>query len=243
MNYLTNKELSIKINHIMETYNVDSWSRVITSKSNKITYDSITYYTPHLLKCKVTERIYHLMNNLTNRPKCAECGINYTRFLSYNVGYRECCSVKCSRTEEVKTKFKATMKKKYGVEHNSYLDITINKRRKTRMKNGYAIKPADMDAMTRYKKQVDYYTGRQWCIHQDKINPNNLQRGRYKGDYQLDHIYSKHQGFLDRIDPKVVGHWTNLQMITKTENILKGPRCDKTKEQLFEEYQINTISN
>lgn len=37
-------------------------------------------------------------------------------------------------------------------------------------------------------------------------------------------------------DTYIIGHWTNLRMIEKTENYSKGMRCDKTQDQLFNDF-------
>ena len=52
----------------------------------------------------------------------------------------------------------------------------------------------------------------------------------------MDHIYSKHYGFKNNIPAHIIGHWTNLQMLSKRENNIKGKTCGKTQEQLFEDF-------
>ena len=44
------------------------------------------------------------------------------------------------------------------------------------------------------------------------------------------------QGFRDGIPPYILGHWTNLRIITLVENSKKGMKCDKTKEELFNDF-------
>jgi hypothetical protein len=84
-----------------------------------------------------------------------------------------------------------------------------------------------------YYESVILYTRDSWRQNFSKINPKWLPRG---DDYHLDHIYSIHQGYKDGIHPMIIGHWSNLRMITKDENMEKNRRCDKTIEQLFEDY-------
>ena len=43
-----------------------------------------------------------------------------------------------------------------------------------------------------------------------------------EGAYTLDHIISVKKGFMDNIDPEVIGHLDNLQMLPWEENIAKG---------------------
>jgi len=53
----------------------------------------------------------------------------------------------------------------------------------------------------------------------------------------LDHIYSQVEGFKNNIPPDVIGHHTNLQMLTREDNGKKSGRCDKTVDQLYEDYK------
>lgn len=43
-----------------------------------------------------------------------------------------------------------------------------------------------------------------------------------EGAYTLDHIISIKKGFMDKIDPEIIGHIDNLQMLPWEENITKG---------------------
>lgn len=45
-----------------------------------------------------------------------------------------------------------------------------------------------------------------------------------KGAYQLDHIISIHKGFLNGIDPTIIGGIKNLRMIPWRENMVKGSK-------------------
>jgi hypothetical protein len=83
-----------------------------------------------------------------------------------------------------------------------------------------------------YQQEVKRITKNNWIEHFDKINPNRLNRSQYN----LDHIYSIQQGFNNNIPPYIIGHWTNLRLLSPSENFSKGMRCDKTKDQLFEDY-------
>jgi hypothetical protein len=70
--------------------------------------------------------------------------------------------------------------------------------------------------------------------YKNKINPLNKQIGRYK--YHLDHKYSIYQGFLDKIDPKIISSINNLEVLSEYENCSKGISCSITKEELISEY-------
>ena len=87
------------------------------------------------------------------------------------------------------------------------------------------------DAWATYEGIVDRITRESWIYHQNKINPNNLVRGN---QYELDHMYSKHQGFLNNIPPEVIGHYANLKLITRHSNRKKYNKSSITLEELYE---------
>ena len=82
-----------------------------------------------------------------------------------------------------------------------------------------------------YEGIVDRVTRESWIYHNNKINPDNLPRGR---EYELDHKYSKHQGFLNNVPPEVIGHYSNLQMIPRHSNRKKYNKCSVTIDELYE---------
>jgi hypothetical protein len=82
-----------------------------------------------------------------------------------------------------------------------------------------------------YEGIVDRITRESWLYHNSKINPDNLPRGR---EYELDHKYSKHQGFLNNVPPEVIGHYSNLQMIPRHSNRKKYNKCSITLNKLYE---------
>lgn len=83
-----------------------------------------------------------------------------------------------------------------------------------------------------YYQAVGYWTKLSWQEQFDDINPDRLDRSKF----DLDHIYSKQQGFRDNIPPYIIGHFTNLRMLDKRTNYSKGMRCDKTQAQLFDDF-------
>ena len=84
-----------------------------------------------------------------------------------------------------------------------------------------------------YYDAVWAVTEKSWKEHFDDINPNRTNRSKNA----LDHNYSIQQGFRDNILPNIIGHYTNLRILTLSENSKKGMRCDKTKDQLFKDYE------
>lgn len=61
-------------------------------------------------------------------------------------------------------------------------------------------------------------------------------RGR-EHNYQLDHNYSIKQGYLNLVDPEIIGNITNLRVITTFDNCSKQDDCHKTLTELYQEYE------
>jgi hypothetical protein len=123
---------------------------------------------------------------------------------------------------------------RYGVENGSQTKEARNKVSEARIRNGATPKHLRTER-TLYYEAVWRHTEENWKKHFDKINPLRLNRS----ENALDHIYSIQRGFREGIPPYIIGHWTNLRIITLSENSIKGMRCDKTWEALFEDFNLN----
>lgn len=100
--------------------------------------------------------------------------------------------------------------------------------------NGFIKSNDEKTKKDAYYDAVAKYTKESWLSHFYKINPNKLKRSFHA--YHLDHIYSIIDGFNNNVDPEIIGHWTNLQLLPKMKNIKKQRRSDKTLEQLLEDF-------
>lgn len=134
-------------------------------------------------------------------------------------------------THKQKEKTKQTCFEKYGVTNGSQ---TLESRKKVsdaRIKNGAT--PIQLRSLRRiYYDAVWKFTEQSWKQNFDLINPNRISRSKNA----LDHIYSIQQGFRESIPPYIIGHYTNLRVISLSENSIKGMRCDKTQNQLFDDF-------
>ena len=119
-------------------------------------------------------------------------------------------------------------------ENNSYKyhaamngDAANKKRKETRIKKGYDIDPSLLSEFARYEQEVDRLTAQTYKKYKHIINPDNLKRGRTKSTkvWQLDHKFSKVEGFKKNIPAAIIAHCENLQMLTMRENISKGSQC------------------
>ena len=64
-----------------------------------------------------------------------------------------------------------------------------------------------------------------------KIENIELQGKKHK--YALDHKYSIYDGFKNNIDPKIIGHYKNLECISESENLKKNRNSSITLEELL----------
>lgn len=109
-----------------------------------------------------------------------------------------------------------------------------DKRIQTRIDKGLMINPILLVDIEQYRRKVSAQTRKSYKNHKDKINPCNLKRGQKMGDYQIDHIFSVLTGYLQDVDPKIIGSHHNLRMLTVFENSSKSSRCDILLEDLLE---------
>lgn len=109
------KEIEI----LLEKYNGRVESVVTSLRFNPTLKERILSSTTFLpTKANLSNRVYHLYNQLTTIPTCRSCG-NAVSFWNFREGYRIFCkNVKCSGNDEtVKNKRKKTNKELFGVEN------------------------------------------------------------------------------------------------------------------------------
>lgn len=100
----------------------------------------------------------------------------------------------------------------------------------TRIQNGNAIPKHLLSHKELYEEAVMRETYNSWRSFGEKINPQNLERGK---NYELDHIYSVAQGLIDNVAPEIIGHWCNLRLIPTKQNRRKHMKCDITLPELL----------
>jgi hypothetical protein len=79
-------------------------------------------------------------------------------------------------------------------------------------------------AIYHYDKKVRKITEENYTKYKHILNPDNLPRTRcgIKGGYQLDHKISVKSGFIQGIEPKIIGSLDNLQLLSWQDNLKKG---------------------
>jgi hypothetical protein len=131
--------------------------------------------------------------------------------------------------------------KRYSCTEDDAIELQeriINKMLSTLEKRNL-IKPlAEKIEFLKYKILVSRETRKTYRRYKNIINPNNYIRGNANIDntYHLDHKYSIIQGFLDNIDPKIIGSVVNLELLLAKENIKKNSNCSITKLDLINKY-------
>lgn len=111
---------------------------------------------------------------------------------------------------------------------------------KTKILRGIVLPREQKNAWQLYKDEVYRVTYYSWKSHHQIINPCGLERGVY---YELDHKFSILEGYKEKVPPEIIGHYINLEVITKTANRKKSSKCSISIEDLFLLYDSSTIDD
>lgn len=143
------------------------------------------------------------------------------------------------KSDIIRSLIKDTCYKKYGFDSpmkNSYIK---EKSLKTGIKNGHYHKwsKKELKSIENYRSAVSYYTERTYKEYMSVINPNNIERGLFSN--HLDHIYPVIEGWKNKIDPKLISNYKNLQLISSYDNLSKS---DRTKMSLDDFFNLINLS-
>lgn len=133
------------------------------------------------------------------------------------------------QTDEFKNKMKDVILRKYGVDNvfkSEFFDLLM-KERGVRYDD-----VVEYEKFNNYRRIVKKITEKTFRENYDILTAFYL-RGE---NYHLDHIYSIHQGFLEKLDPIIISSIINLQLIPSKINKSKGSNCWITKEELLNLY-------
>jgi len=67
------------------------------------------------------------------------------------------------------------------------------------------------------------------------INPSKLPLGKNK--YNIDHIYSVYEGFINKVSPEIISSPINLQVLWYSDNIKKSSTSWMSIEELYRRYE------
>lgn len=142
------------------------------------------------------------------------------------------------KSNDIKEKIKQVLKDRYGVDNSANInpEIRIDKGIKTKIERGWIIPEEFLSDYQIYRKKVKRLTETTYKTYKNIVNPNNLERvTNGKNGFQLDHRYSIIEGFLNNVEPDIISHYCNLQMLEWSSNRTKSKRCDIDLEQLKNE--------
>ena len=83
----------------------------------------------------------------------------------------------------------------------------------------------------KYYKLVDF-----WTSHNVEYVEGVENRSR---EYHIDHKYSKVAGWMNNVDPMIIGSHVNLEILSRSENCSKRGKCSITLDELYEAYNEN----
>lgn len=141
---------------------------------------------------------------------------------------------------------KNTFLSKYGVEHNMHIpeicSIVSKKSRETRERLGQILPESEISEFKKYYHIV--YNETKKTIKKHFTFNELIDRGKcgIDGAIQIDHIFSIKEGFINNIDPKIIGHKENLRLIPWKENDNKKSRCDITLNELLVKKESGTTT-
>ena len=112
-------------------------------------------------------------------------------------------------------------------------EIRQQKIRKTLEEKGIWVPYDNLEEYKKYHREVWKYTNSQDISRLENFN----KRGKagIPGAYHLDHKFSISRGFIEGIDPKLIGNINNLEFIPWEENVSKQGKCSITLEELKHE--------
>jgi len=134
--------------------------------------------------------------------------------------------------EEIKEKLKNSVLKKYGVESVSYLKNIQEKIKETKIKNGIISSDENAGELKIYKRKIKNITHRVKKQLFENWDGYDYYDNEYIKDYRLlncmdsryptiDHKISVLYGFLNNIDPEIIGDLSNLCITKKSINSIK----------------------
>lgn len=82
---------------------------------------------------------------------------------------------------------------------------------------------------SRYRIDVDFITNVNFRKFYYYINPNKYPRN---DNYHLDHIYSVHDGFINKVDKHIIASPVNLRIMRSRKNVKKNKKSDISLETL-----------
>jgi len=151
---LTRDEIKVFLSKKYKNNDLSNIGRWIKNKYINI-YNSIVKNTNYLKEdCTFSERIFHILHDLTIPLTCKKCD-NLVTFKSLYFGYYEYCGSSCvQKDKDIIKKKKQTCLAKYGVSHQSQTKEFKEKTIQTNLKNFGVEYPAQSKEVAEKTKQI-----------------------------------------------------------------------------------------
>jgi hypothetical protein len=184
---------------------------------------------------KYAEYIYNNLNKKKDSSSFLHClKICNNNYLEANKLYIDKCSKKNHRSIH---NFKTL--EEY-IEYNSKIS---DKSYNTLISKFKTINRDSIDDFKKYCKRVNYYTNLNLRINGESKFGENYRSGiKVRGNH-IDHIYSKYNGYLNSVDPEIIGHIENLQILNYKLNIKKNKESWIELEDLYFKCENTIYSN
>lgn len=150
--------------------------------------------------------------------------------------------------DTVKEKCKKTLYERYGVYYTGQILDKRVKHRITLEDKGILVPLCDMNEYNIYRNNVLSFTAYNLRVFGEKYLGENYNKniGITSTNDHIDHIYSIHHGYINKIPSYIIGSIVNLRIMSSRDNISKKTRCDISKDDLlktFEEFETNIEYN
>lgn len=90
-----------------------------------------------------------------------------------------------------------------------------------------------LEDFQKYKLLCIFYTNESFSLEKEKIKDFD-KRSR---EWHLDHQYSIKHGFLNDVDPKIIGSIVNFKIVPRQYNCQKGSKSDISLKELLKRYE------
>lgn len=211
--------------HEIPKYNYDEFKELVLNNStlarrlrfssNRYLLDELIYHTPHISSESVNQRIYHIINDLTDIPVCPHCP-DKRSWNKDKIKYNNTCgNSRCVRSAG-SIAYIATMQHNYGVSnifsselfkeklkaHNQAMHGVDHFVQSTEFHTKYVNHMQQVYGTDHYLQNTD-----KACNHWDKLHSSN---GKYP---QQKHIHSTRLSLLDDVAWLSTQHHTNERTI------------------------------
>ncbi len=192
-------------NMTMKEYRFKYNNPILIAEESKNTGDKNPFYGKRHPDEVYASRDYEYMRGDTNPAKRDDVRFKVSKGVknSYTAELRK---IRSDKTKEVRANESPEKRKQRS-----------DKLIKSMVKSGHWVDPSLKREFDRYKQEVLKLTERQFKLYKNKIE-NSEKRGQM---YCLDHKYSIYDGFHNNVDPIIISHWKNFEIMTRSANAKK----------------------